>query len=52
MFSWIPWDVWLAALAAIIVGFAAIYELEPLAALILYFALGGAIVIMAVNEGA
>jgi hypothetical protein len=50
LFAWIPTDVRIAALAEIIVAFAALYEFAPLLAAFLYFALAGVVVLMTVND--
>jgi hypothetical protein len=50
LFAWIPTDVRIAALLAIIVAFAALYEFAPLLAAYLYFALAGVVVVLTVND--
>ncbi len=50
LFAWIPADVRIAVLAAIIVAFAALYEFAPLLAVYLYFALAGVVVVITVND--
>jgi hypothetical protein len=50
LLQWIPWDIWLALLAAIVVAFAAVYEFAPMLAVYLYLVLASAVVVLVVND--
>lgn len=50
LLRWIPWDIWLALLAAMIVAFAAVYEFAPMLAVYLYLVLAAAVVVFVVND--